>query len=505
MPASASSRSRLGASLRAIAVAGFCCATLLPGSALAQTTAQRQTFTVAWGGNYYGTLGAGYKGRTYGPAATLVSNVREIASAGSNYALLENGTIDAWGANAFGQLGDGTHLAAWTPTPVSGITEAVAVAAGQEHAMALLANGTVETWGMNTFGTMGTGTSGHGKEIGDPSGLPIQVPGLSGVVAIASGGGEDAALLSDGTVETWGANKAGQLGDGTTVEKTTPTPALGLTHVKAIAVGGGGWNGHTLALLQNGTVMAAGNNMIGELGTGDTVRATTFVPVPGLSHVVAISADMTHSMALLENGTVMTWGSDGNDELGIPAAPEQCFGTPCSTRPVPVSGLSDVSAISAGYRFSLALSDGKVYAWGWNTGGEMGSRSGREGRDQLLPIQVPLSGEAKAISAGWFSSLALTSEPGPPPPIEITPGRGSLTVRWVESRETTVPWTVRWRPAGGSQNSWPRAQTVELAPAARSYTITGLSAEPYEVLIKNQAGQGSFRRKTIVGTPLAPQ
>jgi hypothetical protein len=454
---------------------------------------QQHTSVVGWGRDTSGGLGAGYNGTAQGPVATLLpSGVRQVAAAGASYALLDNGTVYAWGDDTFGELGNGLHQSSSVPAQVKNVSDAVAIAAGGLHAMALLANGTVMTWGGNSYGQLGDGTGGDGREVGEAN--PVLVPGLSGVVAIAAGGADDVALLSNGTVEAWGENKAGQLGDGTTIEKSVPTPVKGLTGVKAIAIGGdSSIGGHVLALLDNGTVMAVGGNFSGQLGDDSTAKnSVTPVPVKGLSGVRAISADISHSMALLENGTVMTWGDDEYGQLGVGTARERCNGERCSRVPVPV-GLSGVTAISAGYRFSLAISDGKAFGWGWDERRQLG-QMGEGPAVQALPLQVPRISELSEISAGSTHSLALIDEAAPASELEVSPGAGTLTVHWLAGEEPD-PWIVQWRPAG-VHNKWSAA--VQLAMAARSYTVTGLGAQPYEVLVRNK----NFGSKTIKGTPL---
>src|SRR5204863_4484870 len=167
----------------------------------------------------------------------------------SSYALLEDGTVRSWGGNTFGQLGvGGRGQPSTNPLQVAGLGGVTAIAVGGAHVMALLANGTVATWGGNSFGAGSPGTTSRSGE-GVGSFVPQIVPGLGGVVAIAAGGADDAALLSNGTVVAWGENKQGQLGDGTTVEKPVPTPVRGLSSVKAIAFGGvPTLGGHMLAL-----------------------------------------------------------------------------------------------------------------------------------------------------------------------------------------------------------------------------------------------------------------
>jgi alpha-tubulin suppressor-like RCC1 family protein len=140
------------------------------------------------------------------------------------------GTPLAWGANTYGQLGDGTTVAHRTPATVSGITGAIDIAAGREHALALMGDGTVRTWGRNNFGQIGDGSTTNRP-------TPVTVPGLAGVTDIAGGHNHSMALLADGTVRDWGYNASGQIGDGTTTNRRSPVPVSGLTGVTAIAGG----------------------------------------------------------------------------------------------------------------------------------------------------------------------------------------------------------------------------------------------------------------------------
>jgi alpha-tubulin suppressor-like RCC1 family protein len=416
----------------------------------------------------------------------------EAAAYNFSVALLGDGTVRSWGGNAFGQLGDGLRAESQAPVAVSGLSGVTAIAAGAAHGLALLKNGTVMTWGGNSYGELGNGTTGKGVE-GTASTVPIPVPGLSGVVAVAAGGADDVVLLRNGTLMAWGENRNGQLGDGTRVEKDVPTPVRGLTGVKAVAVGGEtSLGGHVLALLNNGTVVGLGANQHGQLGNGSTTGSSVPVPVAGLGGVTAIAASISHSLALMGDGTVRAWGSDQYGELGVGPAPQTCAGSPCSTVPVPLS-LQHVTAISAGFRFSLAVSGGKVSAWGWNDVGQLG-----DGTTTNSSVPVPVSGlsEVASVSAGEHHSLALLRESGPAPVIEVLPGVGSLTVNWKAS-EGSERWTISWRPVAHPAVTW--GKYVTLPPATRSYTISGLSAVPYEVLLKSKA----FGTKIAIGTPMA--
>jgi alpha-tubulin suppressor-like RCC1 family protein len=459
---------------------------------------------VAWGKNGSWELGADFKnGYSTIPVPVLgLPPIKAVAATYfTSYALLRDGTVRSWGGNVLGQLGDGARGASSPkPVTVTGLSGVSALAAGGAHAMALLSDGTVATWGGDAWGELGNGTTGKGNT-GTGSDVPLIVPGLHDVLAIAAGGADDAALLRNGTVVAWGENKLGQLGDGTTVEKDVPTPVLGLVGVKAIALGGDpSLGGHMLVLLNDGTVRAIGGNGLGQLGNGSTTNSTSPVVVKGLSGVRAVSAAVSHSMALLENGSVVTWGVNDHGELGVGPGPEKCAQAllACSRVPVAV-GLTNVSAISAGFRFSVALSEGRPYAWGWNEAGELGDGTTT---DRFLPVPVSGLSEVTAIAAGEHHTLALT-EPAallhadsPSIPIELVAGVGSLTVNWKAS-EAGERWTLTWRAVAHPAVKW--GKYVGLPPATRSYTISGLSAVPYEVRVSNKG----FGSKIVTGTPLA--
>jgi alpha-tubulin suppressor-like RCC1 family protein len=450
-----------------------------------------------WGDNDHGQLGGGFRS----PAIALpvpvagVHGVKAVAATYfTSYALMSDGTVRSWGGGAFGQLGDGVREPeSPTPVPVTGLTGVKAIAAGGDHAMALLSNGTVAVWGGNTYGQMGNGTTLKGAE-GTGSTVPVLVPNLSGVVAIAAGGGDDVALLGNGTVLAWGENKQGQLGDGTTVEKDVPTPVRGLASVKAVAIGGiGSLGGHMLALLNDGTVRAVGGGTSGQLGDGGDTSSSAPVAVRGLTGVSAVAASVSHSVALLEDGSVVDWGADANGELGIPPGPEVCgkIATPCSRVPVR-AGVTNVTKIAAGFRFSLALSAGRVLAWGWNGLGQLGNGTTN---DSSVPASVSGLSGVLDIAAGEKHSLAMLGTSEASPLIEVAPGADSLTVSW-QAGETADPWGVSWRPVAHPAVKW--GPYVSLAPTARTYTISGLGAQPYEVDVRNKA----FGHKVIVATPL---
>jgi alpha-tubulin suppressor-like RCC1 family protein len=232
------------------------------------------------------------------PTADL-TGVKVIATEGHHtVALKDNGTVWSWGWNTYGQLGDGTIAIKSTPvqvmaSPGVGLTGVKAIAAGYAHTIALKDNGTVWSWGYNYYGQLGDGT------VTEKS-TPVQVTvsadvSLTDVIAISAGRYHTIALKDDGTVWSWGDNIYGQLGNGTTAQRNTPvqvmaSPGVGLTDVIAISAR----YDHTIALKDNGTVWSWGYNGTGQLGDGTTANKSTPVQVSGLDLFVkyAVTYDL---------------------------------------------------------------------------------------------------------------------------------------------------------------------------------------------------------------------
>jgi alpha-tubulin suppressor-like RCC1 family protein len=379
-------------------------------------TSEAATLTVAlhhyrvlsWGQNTYGQLGNDSFAQSDVPVSALGLNFVTAVSAGKRHtlALLTNETADAWGSNMAGQLGNGgTGSEIPYPVAVEGLKGVKALAAGANHSLALLGNGTVMAWGGNGSGQLGNGSTVE-------SDVPVRVPGISEVTAIAAGNEYSLALLSDGTVRAWGTNDLGQLGDRKAASSDVPVAVSGLSGVIAIAAGGE----HALALLSDGTLKAWGNDDLGQLanssvlahgeeGEDESRFSDVPVAVEGVSGASAIAAGLHHSLALLSGGTVMAWGGDAAGQLGDGSMVRE------QEAPVPVSGLTGVTALAAGGEHSMALlSGGGVETWGENKYGELGDGSAGEPSD--VPVAVIGLGEVKGIAAGANHDVAL-SEPLP--------------------------------------------------------------------------------------------
>jgi alpha-tubulin suppressor-like RCC1 family protein len=228
-----------------------------------------------WGGNDYGELGNGASGTysvkpqvvcTSTTSCTALSDVAQVSAGTSVTCAVSNtGTLSCWGSNLYGRLGKGMAQADTTVAVQVG-TGYKKVVVGSSHVCAITATNGLRCWGYN----------GHG-ELGDSSKTtrytPVDVSGLSaGVLDVTLGDTHTCALLSGDTIDCWGYNNKGQLGDGTGNERTSPTPIVGLVGTP-IAVAAG--EQHTCAVLDDHRVQCWGDNEYGELGdsTNNNVRA----------------------------------------------------------------------------------------------------------------------------------------------------------------------------------------------------------------------------------------
>jgi alpha-tubulin suppressor-like RCC1 family protein len=406
----------------------------------------------AWGDSTYGELGNGTSGNgSATKVPVLVSglgdDVKAISAGGPHaLALLQDGTVMAWGNNGAGGLGDGTIVQRDAPVSVNGLSGVKAIAAGEGHSLALMNDGTVMAWGRNDVGQLGLGTTTGPETCMSQlpcSTAPVQVKGLSGVKAIATSYDHSLALLNDGTVVAWGRNQWGELGTGSTGPNVcgdgwlcnpTPTPIAGLGGVAEVATG----HSQSLALLGDGTVQAWGYNEDGNLGVGVAEGpqscgegwsavscASTPMAVQGLSGAASIASGWLHNLAVLDDGTVMAWGYNSNGQLGDGTNID-------SDHPVAVSGLSGVTAVAAGSYHSVALlDDGTLESWGWNILWSLGNIAAED--ESRVPVPVDGLADVTSVTTGSMTGYALGGTPATFPKVSnisprLGPEAGGTTV-----------------------------------------------------------------------------
>lgn len=260
-------------------------------------------------------------------------------------ALRNDGVVWAWGRNNQAQLGDGSTINRPLPIQIPTLSNVVALAAGDAHSLALTNTGAVWAWGANGLGQLGQGSFAFTL-------VPKQVSGLANVTAIAAGSSHSVALTAGGIVWTWGSNALGELGDGSTTNRTAPVVVTGWTGL-AVAISAAG--SHSLVVDATGAVWT--------FGIGQTHASRVSIAAP----IVTAVATATGGFANAVDGGVWAWGTNQRGELGdgvatsSPQDPEQ---------PATLAGLSH---IAPGESHALALTaNGRVRAWGGNESGQLG-------------------------------------------------------------------------------------------------------------------------------------
>lgn len=325
------------------------------------------------------------------PAADLVSVVTRQTFM---IALVNDGTVRTWGANDSGQLGYATPFdcgskadtaCGRSPVTVPGVSDAVAVAAGFDHALVLRADGTVLAWGSNAKGQLGiTGVT--------TTNVPTPVPGLTDVIALGAGSAHSVALTKDGKVWVWGSNQYGQSGTGASdaSSHTTPTEVPGLVGA-SIASG----NYTMLVRKSDGSVVGWGQNNNGQVGNG-TTTSPILTPTPvlvsaatetnaavPLSNIDSIAADGFACFALDHDGNAHAWGQGALGQLaqGLLPSGDRDLDKRTLATPIVVADADKPSFVlleldvAAGGSVFARTTQNKLFGWGWSFQGSLGGGS----------------------------------------------------------------------------------------------------------------------------------
>jgi alpha-tubulin suppressor-like RCC1 family protein len=267
-----------------------------------------------WGDNSFGQIGDGsvltarlVPTKVVGlPEPILQVVVGELQAC----AVTVSGGAWCWGHNLNGKLGDGTTTARSTPVPVVGLPEPVTqIDASYSHTCARTVSGGAWCWGANTAGALGDGTTTNRL-------TPVQVTGLPGpITAISVGEAHTCARTVAGAAWCWGQNTSGILGDGTTTNRSTPVAVIGLPEPIAEVDANGPF--HTCARTVSGAAQCWGRNITGELGDGTTINRSTPVAVVGLPEpIIDIETGSYFTCVLTIDSKVWCWGGGTDGELG---------------------------------------------------------------------------------------------------------------------------------------------------------------------------------------------
>ncbi len=327
----------------------------------------------AWGSNFYGELGDGttVDNRNIPTQIGSSKNWSQI-SAGDNYyslGLKTDGTLWAWGHNDRGQLGDGTTINKNIPTQIGTDNNWSQITTGDSYTIATKVDGSLWAWGNNNY-SLGNGLT-------QSSSLPIQVSTVLNWIQVAVSQKNTFGLRGDvyqsyGLLSTWGNNNKGQLGDGTTTDRTTPynvggiNPSTNWVKFKTSGL-------HTIAINTSSKLWAWGDNLYGQLGDGTKTDSKTPIQI-GTDNWSKIAAANSRTYGIKANGTLWAWGRNnfsGFYLLGV-GMPSGGYSYDYST-PIQIGTDNNWLEISSKGNHTVALkTDGSLWAWGDNLYGQLG-------------------------------------------------------------------------------------------------------------------------------------
>ncbi|MCA9604684.1 MAG: hypothetical protein KC619_03760 [Myxococcales bacterium] len=333
---------------------------------------------VCWGANGFGQLGDGTT--TDSTTPTIVTGVADfqgvIPMIGTDAVdftcgLSQTGQGHCWGGNPDGAfVPGGATVTRPMPMAITGLSDAIDIAGNRSHVCAVRGTGSVLCFGRNNYGQLGTGDTTSRM-------TPVVVPGVDGAANVAAGSGFSCAALSSGRVQCWGRGTAGQLGDGRGMDSLSPVEVSGLTDAVYVAASGF----VACALRETGEVACWGDDSDGLFGSTPPRQELAPVAVPGVDSAEQLSVGNGHACVLLADASVACWGQNLRGQLGDGTT------TP-RLSPTPVMRLGGSAAyVTAGRAHTCAVmtATGGIRCWGDNSMGQLGDGSTT---DSSTPIDV---------------------------------------------------------------------------------------------------------------------
>jgi alpha-tubulin suppressor-like RCC1 family protein len=361
-------------------------------------------------------------------------------------AVMSTGTVYCWGQNSSGQLGDGTLITSPKPVRVTGVTTATAVTVGNAHSCALMRDGSAQCWGDNAYGQLGPAGVGArvltptvafgpgavqieagfgftcarssaggawclgdnsagqlGAAVGASSSVPVQVTGLAeGVLKIDAGYRFVCALLKDGSVQCWGDNTYGQIGNVSTLPATVPQLAS-VAGMGNLDVSAGFY--HACVVGADHVARCWGLNSAGALGDAAVTQnpvTTTVVAVKGLTNTVAsIVAGFANTCAVTLSAAAWCWGDNASYQL------TDVISSVTPLRLIQLTNLPGaVNTLVLAATHACALNtSGRVYCWGRNSAGSLGSGKLETVNAPAEPVSAP--NDSRAVAVGILHACRL--------------------------------------------------------------------------------------------------
>ncbi|MGZ4494956.1 MAG: RCC1 domain-containing protein [Nocardioides sp.] len=331
----------------------------------------------------YPTNGRGSVTVTVAPAAaTAVS-----AGGGQSCSTLADGTAKCWGANSYGELGDGTTTQRLTPTNLPSTAGWRQVTTGGSTTCGIQNDGSAWCWGLNHRGQVGDGTRTRRL-------APVRVGTAMNWSQISTGWWHTCGVRTDGTAWCWGDNANGELGDGTTTRRLTPVRVAGGGEWTSVVTGG--W--HSCGLRTDGTAWCWGSNTFGQLGDGTSTRRLTPVRVGTANDWRVLTSSWLSTCGIEEGGALSCWGGNDRGQLGDGTVANHYS-------PTSIAAGTAFADVSTGEAHTCAVTTvGTLWCWGDNAYGQLGDGTTTA---RTRPGQVGTDSDWARVSASWFHSCAV--------------------------------------------------------------------------------------------------
>ena len=356
----------------------------------------------AWGNNKDGQLGLGLTDEyvAYNKKVDIPGKVKLIKCAGENltesacYVITEDGALYVWGKNSYGQLGVGDEVNKNTPIKVTAINGKVMelIISNSFSVYAILEDGSLYSWGNNYYGELGVG-----DEVNKNTPTKVNLP--SKIKELITTGSSVYALMEDGSLYAWGYNYHDELGIGSNEDKNTPTKVNLPSKIKELIT----TNGPSVyALMEDSSLYSWGNNESGQLGVGDEVNKNTPTKVNLPSKIKELITTGSSVYALMEDSSLYSWGDNIFGQLGVGDEVNK-KNTPTKVNlPGKIKEL-----ITNGLSSYAILEDSSLYSWGYNSYGQLGV--GDE-VNRNTPTKVNLPGKIKKLITSSSASYAILED-----------------------------------------------------------------------------------------------